>query len=391
MKYSSFIYSHINASEKALGALGWFEPKVAFEPLAKVNYVKRCGKATGVTFNDETLIAYFPGCFAEFHVGHLDVVNQAVAACAAITDNYVVVVSPANTDYTTEKYGHESLFATNKYRYDRITAMLADVKGNVVIDLNPMLNFKADYNFTDLVCDFVSRQGMDWHELHHVPRIVCGKDRKYFADLVTITDKIDVLYVDDTTGASSSALIKEATITKVPKKDLLLRCDNVEQYELFKKFFSDQYNTITCQLLSDEIEVAKALHAIHKFDVTICKDYAGFLPYISTHRKFTNPLSSGDGHITNGNFESLKVLDSDVFSGGTKSFIDNQGGKLYAVHNFEGQLNTKELLDIAGFYSAKWQYPYVDISSRCSMRAFTFEDHKNFQTFRNELQKIARK
>lgn len=390
----SFIYSDLSTSlsKDELGAVGWFETPETFKPLdSEVSYMARCGIPERFSIDNETLIAYFPGCFAEFHIGHLDVVNQTIEACKAIADdNYLVVVSPANTDYTTGKYGVDSLFATNKYRYDRITSMLANVKGNVVIDLNPMLNFELDYNFTDLIHDFVIRQGFNWNDLVHVPRIVCGKDRKYFADLVAKTNQIDVIYVDDTTGASSSALIRKAEVTKVAKKDLLLRCDNLEQYELFKKFFEDQYNLIACQLISEEIEVAKSLHKDYKFDVTICKDYTDFLPYISTHRSFQNPLSSGDGHLTRGNFKDLKVLDSDVFSGGTRDFIESQGGHLFAVFDFSNDLDKCELLDIAGFYTAKWQYPYVDISSRCSMRAFTYEDHKNFQNFRTELQKIER-
>lgn len=388
----SFIYSDLSTSlsKDELGAVGWFETPETFKSLdPEVNYLKYFG--TPKQLSKETLFAYFPGCFAEFHIGHLDVVNQTIEACKAIAgDNYLVVVSPANTDYTTGKYGPDSLFATNKYRYDRITEMLADVKGNVVIDLNPMLNFKVDYNFTDLIHDFVTRQGWKWNDLVHVPRIVCGKDRKYFADLTNISDQIQVIYVDDSTGASSSALIRKAEVTKVSKKDLLLRCDNVEQFELFKKFFADQYNLIACQLIADEIEVAKNLHKDHNFDLTICKDYTDFLPYVSTHRRFENPLSSGDGHISRGNFKGLKVLDSDVFSGGTRDFIESQGGQLFAVFDFSDCLNKCELLDIAGFYTAKWQYPYVDISSRCSMRAFTYEDHKNFQNFRIELQKIER-
>lgn len=385
----SFIYSSLDPDKVDLSAVGWFEPKVPFRPLdTNVNFVKYFG--TGQTPTQSTLVAYFPGCFAEFHEGHLDVVNQVVELCRAITSDYLVVVSPANSDYTTEKYGHDSLFATNKYRYDKICHVLSSVKGNVAVDLNPMLNFEIDHNFTDLLFDFIVRQGLDYDGLEHTPRIVAGKDREYFTGLARVTDKIKTFYIDDTTGASSSAYIARAPVTRVTKKNLLLRCDNKEQYELFQKFFHDKYKEITCQLISDEIVLAKDLHAKHNFDVTICKDYAEFLPYISTHRVFSNPLSSGDGHVTNGNFSGLKVLDSDVFSGSTKKFIDNQGAELHAVHDFSDCLDTWELLDIAGFYTSKWQYPYVDISSRCSIGAFNLSDHKNFLVFKTELQKIKK-
>ncbi len=382
----SFIYSSIKSDDMA--SLGYFEPKAPYERLANTNHVKFINESVNITRN--TLIAYFPGCFAEFHIGHLDVVNQAIAACKAITDDYLVVISPANSDYTTEKYGKRSLFATNQYRYERMCYVLNGVDGNVAIDLNPMLNYKVDYNFTDLVFDFVCCQGLVYAELLHTPRIVCGKDRDYFGNLKKVTNKIDVIYVEDTTGASSSAYIKTVKDTAVPRKHLLLRVEHYEQYEQFDTFFADQYASIDYILLNDEIEQARKLHAIEKFDVTICKDYADFLPYVRTHRRFENPLERGNGHITEGTFKGLKVLDSDIFSGGTKNFIANQGGSLYAIHNFEKQLDTHELLDIADFYDDKFDYPYVDISSRCSMRAFDLELHTRFAAFKNLLKGIRR-
>lgn len=396
----SFIYSDIADKNKGccdLASLGWFQPKVpVFKSLGDVNYLKKfTNNDDQISITKNTLIAYFPGCFAEFHIGHLDVVKQAIEHCRAIVGDkdYLVVIAPANSDYTTEKYGKDSLFATNKYRYDRICSMLSEVEGNVAIDLNPMLNFSVDYNFTDLLLDFVTRQGVVYEDLIHVPRIICGKDRNYFTNLVQASDKIDVFYVNDTTGASSSSHIKNIGLEegKIKKKKLLLRCDNTEQFDLFVKYFADQYESIELQLLSDELNKAKDLHGVEEFDVTICKDYAGFLPYVKVHRKFQNPLSSGDGHITKEEsiFLGLKVLDSDVFSGGTKIFIENQGGILHAVHDFSGQEN-KELLDIADFYNDNYGYPYVDISSRCSMMPFDLTDHNKFAMFKAELKNNIR-
>jgi glycerol-3-phosphate cytidylyltransferase-like family protein len=384
----SFVYSNIPANND-LASLGWFQPKIPFGVIGNANYVKFINEQN-TNISKNTLVAYFPGCFAEFHIGHLDVVKQAIEHCRAITNDYLVVIAPANSDYTTEKYGKNSLFATNKYRYNRICSMLSGIEGNVVVDLNPMLNYEADFNFTDLIFDFIARQGVEYNDLVHVPRIICGKDRDYFSNLVKLTDKLDVFYVNDTTGASSSSHIKAVNNTSVKKKKLLLRCDNHEQYDLFVKYFADQYEEIELQLLSDEIIKAKQLNDIHNFDVTICKDYSDFLPYVKVHRSFENPLDSGNGHITQGTFENLKVLDSDVFSGGTKNFIVNQGGFLYAVHDFSEQLNDRELLDITDFYDEKFCYPYVDISSRCSMSAFNLDSHKNFLAFKTELKNIRR-
>lgn len=389
--HTSFIYSDIanKSPNENLGLLGWFDPKESFEVIdASVNYVKFLGRPAEI--NKYTLIAYFPGCFAEFHEGHLDVVRQAIRQCQQITNNYLVVIAPANSDYTVEKYGKDSIFATNKYRYDRICKMLSGIDGRVAIDLNTMLNYKVDYNFTDLVCDFVRRHHLNYDDLYHVPRIVCGKDRDYFGNLTKATNKLGVIYVEDSTGASSSAYIKSLDNSKLTKKNLLLRCDNAEQHKLFVKYFGEQYNHVQLQLLSDEIAMAKTMNYIHNFDATICKDYADFLPYLKVHRRFENPLSSGDGHTIYNDLKGLKVLDSDIFSGGTKNMLASQGGMLYAVHDFSGCLETHELLDIADFYDDKYCYPYVDISSRCSMRAFDLEAHNNFNAFKNELKKIAR-
>ncbi len=376
----SFIYSDLTVPD--LGSLGWFQPKVPFSTLGCVNYVKFINDP--VIVSRTTLVSYFPGCFAEFHAGHLDVVKQAVACCQSITDDYLVVIAPANSDYTTEKYGKDSLFATNKYRYDRICSVLQGIEGNVAIDLNTMLNYRVDYNFTDLLYDFITRDGLSYHGLFYTPHIVCGKDRDYFQKLEYVTDKLSVLYVDDTTGASSSAHIRSVGNTKVVKKNLLLRCNTEAEYELFVKYFHDQYNEIVLALLEDEIQDASRWNDKEKFDITICKDYT-FLPYVKVHRRFDDPLSSVDGHITDGNFKGLKVLDSDVFSGGTRKFIEQSGGSLYAVYDFSNKLDEYELLDISDFYKPEFAYPYVDISSRCSMQAFDLAAHINYNEFQKEL------
>lgn len=381
----SFIYSDLGA--ESLSSLGWFQPKVAFQTIADdANYVKHINDCMVV--NSNTLIAYFPGCFAQFHIGHLDVVKQAIKHCKSITDNYLVVIAPANSDYTTEKYGKDSLFATNKYRYDRICSMLNGIEGNVAIDLNTMLNFKVDYNFTDLIYDFISRQNINYNDLTRVPKIICGKDRDYFSNLVKLTDKIDVFYVEDTTGASSSAHINSVKNNKLPKKKLIIRGNDIAEYDLFKKYFVDQYESIEYCSLINEINAVKDWHNKAKFDITICKDYAGFLPYVKVNRRFDNPLSSGDGHITEGPFDGLKVIDSDIFSGGTKAFIEKNGGKLFAHHDLMGHTDGCELLDIPDFYNEKFCYPYVDISSRCSMQAFDLDAHNNFMAFKDALRNL---
>ena len=110
------------------------------------------------TINSLTTFMYYPGAFTHFHEGHLDVVKQAYNFISQKTDNFYIVLSPANSDYV--KYKYPDLNITNKSRYDLILESLQtldkDILSKIIIDLNPMLNMDRDYNFTDLLNNFYS-------------------------------------------------------------------------------------------------------------------------------------------------------------------------------------------------------------------------------------------
>ena len=371
----SFIYSDI------LQNIGWFNAGNPYKKLGDVNYVHYInGK---VNIDKDTIIAYFPGCFAQFHDGHITVIDEMKHILSSVSDNYVIVLAPANTDYTVSKYGADNVYASNKYRYDRITSKLEGVTGNIAIDLNPMLNNDQDYNFTDLLKDFVERHVEKFDDLVNAPFIMCGKDRDYFKNIELLTNKIKIYYSHDITQLSSSQLIKESPKTFV-KKICHLRCNNVEQLGVFHKYFKHHYKEIVPVYLKHELEQAKKKSEFA--DITICKEYADILPYVPFHRNFIHPLTSdntytGDASLIDNN----KVLDSDIFTGGTAREIVRLGGCLTSVMNFYHKTDTDELVDFNDFYDEKYCYPYYDISERCSMMPFTKKDHENLAEFKQYI------
>ncbi len=85
----SFIYSDI------LQSIGWFNAGNPYKKLGDVNYVHYInGK---VNIDKDTIIAYFPGCFAQFHDGHITVINEMKLILSSVSDNYVIVLAPAKT------------------------------------------------------------------------------------------------------------------------------------------------------------------------------------------------------------------------------------------------------------------------------------------------------
>lgn len=49
---------------------------------------------------------------------------------------------------------------------------------------------------------------------------------------------------------------------------------------------------------------------------------------------------------------------------------------------------TTEIVDFDDFREYTFQYPFTDISSRCSMQPFTKEFHETFQYFLKEVQNV---
>ena len=98
---------------------------------------------------------------------------------------------------------------------------------------------------------------------------------------------------------------------------------------LFCFYFKEKYTTIEPIYLKDEIFIAKKMAIENKIQYTNCKEYADFLNYIPYSRTYINPLENTINlkPILNENVTS--ILDSDVYSGGTKMAFENIGVKFY--------------------------------------------------------------
>ena len=357
-----------------LTSAGWFDNGTdGCYPLnydADYTYPKR------PEIDSETVVAYYPGCFAEFHEGHMEVVNQAVSRLSFLTDNFVVIIAPANSDYTIQKYGDVEQ-ASNKYRFDKI-AKAIQCRSKIFIDLNPMLNFDRDQNFPDLIEHFLNRHGLTINAMKNAPHIVTGKDREYMGNIAKHTNRIAALHVVGC-EASSTAIMNLNPLPR-KKKNLILRVQSMYQHELFECYFADQYKTIAPILKSEEIEQALELAMQHQSKLTICKQYAGIVGgYIPLHRTFENPLLQGSFKpVRNpGLFAGETIIDSDVFTGSTRNFVESMGGKL--VCTMKVNPDETEIIDFEDV--ATWSYPDVDIAWRCSMTPFTKESHELFEKF----------
>ncbi len=364
----SIIYSKLqpDVAERC----GYFRPKDGYQVLDHRTFFNQ----QDVTA--DTQIIYYPGSFGTFHAGH-------VAVCAAAQARYpdaLLVISPANSDYAVEKYGAWSELASNKHRYEAIKRAMP----RAVIDVDPMLNMRCDQNFTDLLENYLCAHELSIAEMRTPPIILTGKDRD-FSELNNHTDQVKVEYVEDTTGLSTSALENKQR----RKKLLYLRVHTWEEFELFKKYFDDQYNGIFPIMLEEERRIAKMKIREHGITHTICKDYADFLPYIKVKRCFKNPLEDSIHAPKDSRFDpSMVILDSDVYSGSTKEFIERQGCEFHAIYDLSGHTSDVELLDIDDFRDPEFNYPKVDISSRCSMQAFDFDFHYHFLAFKSELNHV---
>ena len=242
------------------------------------------------TINSLTTFMYYPGAFTHFHEGHVDVVKQAYHFISQRTDNFYIVLSPANSDYV--KYKYPDLNITNKSRYDLILESLQsldkDILSKIIIDLNPMLNMDRDYNFTDLLNNFVTIYGACYHKGPHY--VVCGKD-KNFKILEQYTDKIKIFYADMQIEKHSKDLIKAKPFQK---KTCILRFNEVKELTLFKKYFKGYYNFILNKLraMADAIgttlkvgfgsttkenRLSLGLPKDHWIDAAVCTKDGGFV------------------------------------------------------------------------------------------------------------------
>lgn len=387
----TFIYDELSVNYDYKERLGLFKTKLdtISEIAPRENFVYHNNIDTGAIkpITKDTVIVYYCGAFTYFHSGHFKLMSRAYYDLKDIHDDVRIVISPANSDYIAEKYG-TSVGVSNKQRYDRIIDYLDkftydEFSKSIMIDLNPMLNMVCDFNFTDLVKNFVEKY-VPYNEIK-TPYILCGKDRKYFKELENHTDKLKVYY-DEGDDTSSSDMLRFMGTFK--KKHIILRVHTRQEYDIFKSHMSDLYSSITPSYISNEIEHVKVL-ASHKKTLyghvfTNCKDYSDILPYVKISRKFANPLANPV--ISGSPFkEGDLVLDSDIFSGTTKNKIEASGAKLEAVFDFSGLESTHDIVDIDDLYKLDFKYPYYDLSSRMGLPLFSKETHDIISKLKYEL------
>ena len=382
MKYNHYIYN--NVPEIFLEEAGFFVPNEEPLRLSENSYIKNVNNKV---ITEDTLVLYFPGSFGCFHKGHMDIVHRAVADAKNITDDYVLVLSPANSDYAIDKYGYSN-FATNKFRYERIMEQIKDCGYNIIVDLNPMLNYTVDHNFTDLLkwfCDY--EVGVNIDELKYAPVIVGGKDRD-FSIINDLTNLIQFWYYDQQVDFSTSGNYKPEQHTK---HDVLVRVHNDVEFDLFVRYFSSYYNEIKPIYIKDEIKQLKKLD-LDKC-ITICKDYVNYCHYVKLSRTYETPLDkptfTEEDRLRFSNFYGFTAIDSDIFSGGTRDFLNSVGIKTHAFTDLSKTDNT-ELLDIDDFKCDNYCYPYIDVASKCSLPAFDCEMHKHYNSFITELKNLEK-
>lgn len=372
---NSYIYSDILGHQDRINA-GYFVPSTPYSPLV-VGFNSYINISYKKNFSKNTTVIYYSGAFGLFHEGHLDVVKRANEKANSLNINdYVIVISPTNSDYAVQKYGLYSELSSNKSRTDRIVdAIETSNIPNVVIDLNPMLNFISDQNFTDLLKYF-----MDVNGITAKPVIVTGKDRDY-SSISNHTNLVDSWYMGAEVVCSTSDHNTEQFIKN--RSDLLLRIHNENELNIFKKYLGEYYETITPIYISDELKKVSTFDK--ETTITICKDYKDVLQYVPVHRHYDTPLSN-PRHLDNdlSEYKGMLVVDSDIFSGSTKKFITSQGLDMYALIDLRGSTDI-ELLDIDDFKIEEFRYPFVDLSSKCSLPAFTNDIHQKIRSLREEL------
>lgn len=353
-------------------------------------------------FNKNTIVGYYCGSFSYFHQGHIEVIKQFINHIKEnhhkeyLNNNYAIVIAPANVDYLYLKYP-QSNYIQNKNRYDNIIKSIVNnfknskYKENIYMDLNPMLNNYQDYNFTDLIENFIKRNKIKTLNKY----ILCGKDRSYFKNIEKHTEKIKVFFVEEIKDKDNFTLSSQHLINQNPndfkQKNLYLRCYNENELNIFKKYLNNEYIDIIPIFIKDEIKKTKKIvsklnkKTNKKEIVTICKEYKKIVKYIKFSRKQYNPLSDYF-FIKNNKLNNKIVIDSDIYSGITKDFLKkNNNVKFYANIDLSNQTENYELLDIDDFYNEDFGYPFIDLSSKCSLRPFNKELHDKINNLKKEL------
>ena len=397
---SSFIYDEIffNHGYKFLEECGYFRTEFPI-PLDKNSHAVFSFFEEEKKITENTQVFYYSGAFTYFHEGHISVIKKALEVAK---DDFVIVISPANSDYIYKKYNYHHNVG-NKARYDRIKNLLKqsftiEELQNIVIDLNPMLNFDRDFNFTDLMKYFIEKY-IPFEKLKHKPVICCGKDRD-FRKLAEYSNKVDVLYVGEEDGSFIDYHSKEflELSTKLIKKICYFRCNNEKEYNAFKHYFGKYYYEIEPLYLEMELnEIRRMIYENEQSNspkriATICKEYADLLPYIPFSRQFENPLENST-FVDNPLFDEYDVIvDSDSFSGKTKEFItenhDVQFIALYDIQSYGFDLNKIDIVDVSDIVRDDFRYPYVDVMERMGLRSFTERTHDLLDKTRWKLKQV---
>ena len=401
----TYIYNEIiqkNGIEKAIDC-GFFDtPEFSYIDNTK-NFTYSFTGEINITKN--TLIKYFPGAFTYLHEGHMLSIIKAYRDALAITDDFYIVISPANSDYLNTKYPNTENIK-NKKRFDRIIQLINEydylfyndgerkLSEHILIDLNPMLNTTQDYNFTDLLKGFLSFYDNINNFIHKPIILAGGKDRLYFKDIEKYTDKIGVeCYENKFCNKVSSKDYLKDTLEETVKKHCIFRCEKVSQYNLFNKILGKYYLSITPSYLKDELKIVNYYKKVfpNSSFLTICKEYKNEMLYHKFGRKRETPLSDSFH-----DFSDIKkiphvdfIIDSDSYSGQTIRNIE------YVHHNTKvlpilkvPNINNYEIVDLCDIIDNYFIYPYYDISERMSLPAFTTEMYHEFNLLKKEMRNL---
>lgn len=389
----SFIYKDLDLDQNSLEMLGYFPTKKEFHTLDPNKLFQyHLGNFKEIT--SETVIVYFPGAFSLFHYGHSDLITTCYAELRETYDDVRIIISPANSDYLFDKYG-SSTDVTNISRFNRILKALSGINiskelfNSISIDLDPMLNTVCDFNFPDLLNNYISKIGFTFNTIQK-PYILLGKDRSSYKDIQEYTDLFNCYYFIGDSDVSSKDF--KDNMGKFIRKEVLVRVYDTQEFNIFKKHMFPFYNKFKMSLISDECKKVEEYLSVTNSSsnniYTNCKDYeSDTLNYVSIKRVFKHPLDKYPTiHCDTTINKDDIFLDSDSFSGATQDYIESFNAKLIPLYNYRYFNTTQEIVDIEDIYKPEFNYPNFDISERLGIQIFTTEMHSIFNDLKQELQ-----